>query len=161
MTENQFQPSPTEGSFAYGSSATTSRAKPLLLVGLVLILVVATLEGFLLVSANQAKRAAVASQETASKSLNDAQAQVASMEAEIASAESQAQNLQSQYDALKASAEASAWKAAAYTKMNACMDAIIAAYNAVTYEQELGPAMNNTFHNGDCERVLSFADKNY
>jgi septal ring factor EnvC (AmiA/AmiB activator) len=116
--------------------------------------------GFFVTSASHAKNAAevardqaIAERDSAQADLTEAQAHATSLQSQYTSAESRAENLQAQVDA-------SAWKARAFHDDNACINAIIAAYNASTYQIQLGAAMDNTFHNGACEKVFSFSAKN-
>jgi uncharacterized protein HemX len=153
------QPPPASGDFALGRGVRSPQSKPWI-VATAVATVLALAMSLLALSVTQAKghaeaakNAAIAGSDTAKSNLSSAQAQISSLEDQKATAEAQVQSLQNQVDA-------SAWKVQAYARENACIDAIIAAYNAVTYLTQLGSAMDNTFHNGACERVFSFSAKN-
>jgi uncharacterized protein HemX len=154
-------------SFGQNGSQRSSAGSRNLIIGLVVALVLVAGAGFLAMSSNQGKSAAeaardqaIAERDSARASLVDAQASLDDAQSDMSTLQSQYESAQSEVDSLQNKVAASAWKVRAYNTQNACIDSIIAAYNSVTYQVQLGPALDNTFRNGPCEKVFSFTRKN-
>ncbi|MEX0754717.1 MAG: hypothetical protein WD556_06300 [Actinomycetota bacterium] len=155
---------PAQNGFAAGSGPGSSRARTLLPFGLVLALILVVVETILLLSVNQAKGAAVAAHEsaeaelrTAHASVADAEGRISSLTAQNAASEQEVDRLRADYDELASSS----WKVQAYGKVNRCLEALMVAYNAATFVDELGLAIENTFHSPSCTPAINSTDRDY
>lgn len=131
-----------------------------LIIGVVVALVLVAGAGFFAMSSNEGKSAAEAARDQAIAERDSARASLDDAQSDLSTLQSQYKSVQSEVDSLQNKIAASAWKVRAYNTQNACIDSIIAAYNAVTYQVQLGPALDNTFKNGPCEKVFSFTRRN-